>query len=76
MMTQQIKKLTRESGRPYITIVDSGLAMTIQWFLTAMYFQKIDPEGLDEWPQLDDFDEEHILEMGNRLANELQKRTF
>lgn len=72
MDIKQLRKPGRE--RPYVTIVDSGLLMTAQNILAGLYLGVIDPEG--DWPTLDGYDPEFLLEVANRLARELADRTF
>jgi hypothetical protein len=66
-MIPQLRKPGR--NRPYVTIVDTGLAMRCQNLLAGVALgQEEDPQWL---PDLD-----KIEEAASALADELQRRTF
>lgn len=67
---KQIKKPGRE--RPYITIVDTGLAMAAQNFIASLVLR----HGEEGNACLDGIVWDEVEEIANRLARELQERTF
>ena len=66
---KQIRRPGRE--RPYVTIVDTGLAMAVQNFLASLYLGLLEGEDLRAC-----IVEDELLDLANRLANELRERTF
>lgn len=74
----EIKQLRKPGrARPYVTIVDTGLLVAAQHMLAAVYLALEDPAGSD-FPGLEDLAaaQERILELANRLTDELTSRTF
>lgn len=59
-------------SRSYVTIVDTGLLLAAQHMLAGLCLAKLGEDGMT----FDDVDTERLLELANRLAGELETRTF